>query len=167
MSRLEFTLIWIAFAAALLLFMWIAWRARKRRDASLQLPSSGLAGDTIERFTHVSYVSTTPSGEPLERIAVPGLSFKGWADVSVLRDGVAIEVTGEQRVEIAAIKVRGAGTASGRIGKVVESGGLALLKWDSAEDNPRSLESSFRFDTAAEQRRFIEAVQQIAVADPQ
>lgn len=155
MNRLTFLLLWIAIAAALFTFMAVAWRARKRRDAGLAPSGDPLTDAPIATFGHVNYVSTTPAGDPLVRVAVPGLSYKGWADVAVHRDGVAIEVTGEPRVEISARRVHGTGTAGGRVGKFVERDGLSLLQWTTdASAGGTELESSFRFDSPAEQRRF-------------
>ena len=144
--------------------MAIAWRARKRRDAGYAPAARELAGDVIAEFSHVGYVSTTPAGAPFERVAVPGLTFKGWADVTVRRDGVEIAVQGERPVVIPATQLTGAGAASGRIGKVVERDGLALVSWRGVggSQGDRDLESSFRFSTPAEHLRFIEAVGVIA-----
>ena len=164
MNRITFLILWIAIAAALLSFMLIAWRARKGRDADLLPRSAELSGASIADFTHVNYVSTTPAGEPFVRVALPGLSFKGWADVSVRSDGVSIEVTGEPRIDIEHSQIRGTDTARGRIGKIVERDGLSLLQWEITDDkyDHRTLESSFRFDSPAEQRRFASAISQLA-----
>lgn len=164
MSRFAFTILWIALATGLLGFMALAWRARRRRDSGISLPGDQLRGDVLAQFPRVGYVSTTPEGEPFERVAVPGLSFKGWAEVTVHQDGVAIEVTGEPRVEIPLALIRGASSAGGRVGKIVERDGLALLGWTepNASGSGRSLESSFRFDTPADQQRFAQAVRDIA-----
>lgn len=162
MSRLTFVIIWTVLAGGLLTFMVLAWRARKRRDSGYALPSSGLVGESIATFTHAGYVSTTPTGAPFERIAVPGLAFKGWADVTVREDGVTIEVTGEQPVEIARAQILGSATASGRAGKAVERDGLALLRWAPGSGSHAELESSFRFDTSAEQIRFADAIALLA-----
>lgn len=162
MTRPMFLIIWVVFAASIFLLMALAWRARKRRDARFAQPSLGLVGEVIATFAHAGYVSTTALGAPLERIAIPGLSFKGWADVTVLRDGVTIAVTGEHPVEIASSQLRGTDAAGGRIGKVVERDGLSLLRWESGTDSEsRTLESSFRFDSPAEQLRFAEAIAEI------
>lgn len=167
MSRLTFTLVWVVLATGLLTFMAIAWRARIKRDAGLKQPAAGLSGKVLEHFSKVGYVSTTPVGDPLERIALSGLSFKGWAELKVLQDGVVIEVVGEDPVEIPCERVSGTATTSGRIGKVVESGGLSLLVWQATDGNEvRYLESSFRFATPSEQRRFDTAVALIAEAPP-
>lgn len=158
MTRLAFLLIWISFAAVLFLLMAIAWRGRVRRDARFAQPVRDLAGEVVAIFAHASYVSTTPIGAPLERIAIPGLSFKGWADITVRRDGIAIAVTGERPVEIGREQLRGTDTASRRVGKVVERDGLSLLRWEA---DGREVESSFRFGSPSEQLRFAEAVAEI------
>ncbi|KUF07031.1 hypothetical protein [Leucobacter sp. G161] len=162
MTRTMFLVIWIVIAGGLLTFMAVAWRGRKRRDAALALPELGLAGDVAAEFAHVSYVSTTPKGAPLERVAIPGLTFKGWADVTVRRDGVEIAVQGERPVEIASAQLRGTDAAAGRIGKIVERDGLSLLQWQSQAAGARELESSFRFSSPTEQRRFAAAVSEIS-----
>lgn len=163
MSRLAFTLIWIALASGLLLFMALAWRARTRRDAGLAVQGTALVGPAIEKFAQVAYVSTTPAGKPFERVAVPGLSFKGSADVTVQTDGVAIEVVGEPRIALSAAQITGVGAAGGRVGKVVERDGLAILSWNATDAGAetRALESSFRFATPAEQHRFTHAVNEL------
>lgn len=162
MTRLTFLIIWALFAASIILLMVFAWRARKRRDARFAQPALGLAGEVVASFVHAGYVSTTALGSPLERIAIPGLSFKGWADVVVRRDGVTIAVTGEQPVEIASAQLRGTGSAGGRIGKVVERDGLSLLRWESGTGaEARELESSFRFESPSEQVRFAGAIGEI------
>lgn len=162
MTRTMFLILWILIAAGIFTFMALAWRARKRRDAGLALPEIELGGDVLAEFTHVGYVSTTPMGAPLERVAIPGLTFKGWADVTVRRDGVEIAVQGERPVDIPVAQLRGVGAASGRIGKAVERDGLALLQWQSESAGRRELESSFRFSSPAEHRRFVDSAGQIS-----
>ncbi|WP_336991535.1 PH-like domain-containing protein [Leucobacter sp. VD1] len=169
MSAASIALLFAAAGVLVLVSMWFAWRARSRRDAAAAASSPAPDGETIARFPRAAYVSTTAEGAPLERIALPGLRYKGYADVTVRRDGVTIEVTGERPVHIGAARVLGTDEAGMRIGKAVEQGGLSLLLWradDShgtpeAGDDGRILESSFRFADAAEQRRFSAAIKQI------
>lgn len=160
MSRSLFLLIMIAIAAIALLGMWLAWRARGRRDAGVASLAGELTGALIAEFARVAYVSTTPLGSPFERVAIPGLGYKGYAALAVRTDGVEIAVTGERPVRIAAAGLRGTGTARGRVGKVVDRDGLSVLRWHA--DDGRELESSFRFDDSAEQRRFADAIDQIS-----
>ncbi len=160
MSRTAFTILMVSIAAVALAAMWIAWRARAGRDAGVALPRSSPSGEVIDSFPRASYVSTTPAGSPFERVAIPGLQYKGYADLTVRRDGVSVTVTGEAPVHIPAAQLLGTGTARGRVGKAVERDGLSLLRWStaSAPDAGRELESSFRFAEPAEQRRFADAV---------
>lgn len=158
MTRPIFTIISILFVLIVLLAMWWGWRARARRDAGVLASSEAPKGALIAQFARVFYVSTTPVGQPLTRVAAPGLRYRGRADLTVRRDGVTVEIDGEQPVHLLAAQLEGSGLAGRRVGKAVEEGGLALLRWRSGE---RDLESSFRFDEAAEQRRFIDAIAQI------
>lgn len=162
MNRVTFVILWVVLAGALLTFMVLAWRARTQRDAQFALPGMTFTGDLIASFTHAGYVSTTPTGAPFERIAIPGLAYKGWADVSVRRDGVTIEVAGEEPVSISVAQLHGSATASGRAGKAVERDGLALLRWQPEGGPHAELESSFRFDSSAEQLRFLDAIEQVS-----
>ncbi|QIM18520.1 hypothetical protein G7066_07635 [Leucobacter coleopterorum] len=115
-------------------------------------------------FPKASYVSTTPVGAPLERVSIPGLRYKGFANLTVRSDAVSIEVTGENPVHISADQVLGCATASGRVGKFVEQDGLSLLVWraNSPDTEPRELESSFRFANVNEQESFAEAINKIS-----
>lgn len=158
MSRLLFTLIWVAFVALVFAGMWWGWRARSRRDADVLGAAIAPAGAVVAEFPRAYYVSTTPVGEPLTRVAAPGLRYRGYAEVTVREDGVSVEVRGERPVQLAADQLRSSGSAARRVGKAVEPGGLALLRWRGGE---RELESSFRFDDRAQQRRFTEAVDSI------
>ena len=160
MSRPVFAIFVIAIIAIALLAMWLGWRARSRRDASVLASAAEPIGAVIAEFARVFYVSTTPAGEPLVRVAAPGLRYRGWARVAVREDGVTVSVTGEQPVHFAAEQVRGSGSAGRRVGTAVESDGLALMRWTT--DDGRELESSFRFETSADQRRFMEAIDGIA-----
>lgn len=160
MTRPVFLLVMIAIAALILVSMWFAWRARRKRGAAIAMRSEPLTGAIIAEFARVFYVSTTPAGSPFERLAIPNLSYRGYADITVRADGVVIRVTGEQPVNLAAGQLRGTDTAQGRIGKVVDREGLAILRWQA--DDGRELESSFRFEAPEAQRAFAQAVRQIS-----
>lgn len=164
MSRLLFTLIWVAAIALVLAGMWWGWRARSRRDAEVLGQVTPPVGEILEEFPRAYYVSTTPVGEPLVRVAAPGLRYRGYAVLTVREDGAVVQVRGEQPVYVAASQLRGSGAAGRRVGKAVEPGGLALMVWEAAG---RELESSFRFTDRAEQRRFTEAIDRITPDQPE
>lgn len=163
MNRTTFAILMVSIASIALIAMWLAWRARSGRDAGAAATDATLSGEVVAEFSRASYVSTTPAGSPFERVAIPGLRFKGFADVTVRRDGVTVAVTGEEPVRIESARVLGTDAASSRVGKAVEPGGLALLRWRSslASDEGRELESAFRFASQAEQELFAEAIAEI------
>lgn len=161
MSRPIFALIWIAVIALIFVGMWWGWRARARRDAGVTGAEAAPSGALIVEFPRAYYVSTTPVGEPMTRVAAPGLRYRGFADVTVREDGVSVEIPGERPVHVAAGQLRGSGSAGRRVGKAVERDGLGLMRW-SAEG--RELESSFRFGDRAEQQRFADAIDSISPA---
>ncbi|MBK0418150.1 hypothetical protein JD276_03795 [Leucobacter sp. CSA1] len=180
MSKYALALIFGALVIPLFAAMWFAWRARARRDAGVGTAGEAPRGELLAEFPRVGYVSTTPVGEPLVRVAVRGLRYRGPASLSVRRDGVSIAVAGEEPVHLGRGQLRGAGSARARVGKAVERDGLALLRWESlapagpgtaasrgaaAGSEPRSLESSFRFADPAEHRAFEEAIAEIVPGD--
>lgn len=150
-------------AAVIFAAMWIGWRARSRRDRAVTGTAASLTGARIDHFSDIMYVSTTPVGEPLSRVAAPGLRYRGPADLEILDDGVRLQVRGEAAVSIPRAQLTGAGRASRRVGKAVEAGGLSLLLWDA---DGRALESSFRLGDASQQRRFAAALERFADPPP-
>lgn len=162
MSRGTFALVMIATAALVLLAMWLGWRGRARRHTAFAEHGDALVGLILASFPRVSYVSTTRIGTPLDRLSIPGLQFKGFADLTLRADGATIAVTGEPEVHLPVERLIGSGVASRRVGKAVERDGLSLLQWRAADGT--EVESSFRFSQAAEQLRFADTIAQIIPA---
>ena len=160
MNRTLFTVIVVAIVIIVFLAMWLGWRARARRDAGVAASSVRPVGELIAEFAGVLYVATTPVGEPLTRVAAPGLRYRGRAEIMVRRDGVSVAIAGEDPTYIEASQLRGSDSAGRRVGKAVERDGLALLRWVSTADS-RELESSFRFESKADQHRFAAAIDAI------
>jgi hypothetical protein len=120
--------------AALIWQMARSWRARGRRQSDIALPeiapeSLGPARVEIDGF----YVATSRAGDPLDRIVVGGLGFRGRAVVSVHPEGVRLEIAGEPAKLIRASSVRDVGRATWTIDRVVEEGGLVLVAWTLGE----------------------------------
>ena len=167
MSRTAFGLIVAAVVIVAFLAMWLGWRARARRDAGVLASVAAPVGELIAEFSRVLYVSTTPVGEPLSRVAAPGLRYRGQAEIAVREGGVTITVVGEDPTHFEASQLRGSDSAGRRVGKAVEHDGLALMRWVSNPEpvegleEPRVLESSFRFESKTEQQRFASAIDAI------
>lgn len=161
---------------AALLILW-GWRRRVRRDrpagGGYPLPSTATATAagqpaaaaqpiaTAESF----YVATTTAGEHLERLALPGLSFRGKAQVSVASDGVTIAVTGEQPTYIPSSALTGLGAATTAIDRVVEKDGLLRLSWTTS--GGAAADSFFRVVDPADRAPVIAAVESILPAGSQ
>lgn len=145
----------VILAAVILGLMWLAWRARSRRDGVLLPEPPQLSGNPIYTVPRVLYIATTRAGEPLERLAIPGLKYRGYSSVDVFTNGLRICVDGEEPVELGNDHITGSGRAQMRIDKVVEHNGLALVRWRS---NGVDLESSFRFTDPVEQDAFTSAI---------
>jgi len=146
----------VGLIAVILLVMWLAWRARRRRDAAICLPHavppSGL--DAIVT-TEVLHVATTRADEPLERVATGPLAFRARGDLTVAREGVVIAVRGGDPVFIEKTALEGAGPATWTIDRVVERDGLIMIRW--AADGAR-LDSYLRVTRQADHIRVLEAI---------
>ncbi|GHD39862.1 hypothetical protein D9V29_05150 [Mycetocola manganoxydans] len=128
-DRLVPTVVVLTILVVALLGMWIAWRARSRRDAGVAgspLPAEGIHPTLT---TGVLYVATTRAGQPLERLAIRGLGFRANADLTVAEEGVVLAIPAQDPVFLPAASLRSASTATWTIDRVVESDGLIALQW--------------------------------------
>ncbi|OUD85322.1 hypothetical protein BC477_12995 [Clavibacter michiganensis subsp. michiganensis] len=89
----------IALLVLLLALMVLGWRARRRRQRALPEPPrlpAGLGAPTFE--VDVLYVATTTAGEPLDRLTVAPLGFRGRAAARVHDAGLVLAIDGEREV---------------------------------------------------------------------
>ena len=161
-------LIALAIVAGAAWLMYRSWRRRTVRDESLSsypLPDS-LGVPTLE--TESLYVATTPVGDPLERLAVQGLAFRGSARLEVFPEGVILRIAGESTTFIPADRLVGASTASYVIDRGVEPEGLVAFTWIAREaeptDAPPRVDSYLRARYAGDAAKIIQAVNDIAAA---
>jgi hypothetical protein len=122
----------IMVAAALVLLglgVW-AWIRRTRRDAGFAAPVGELPADarTLAGFSGF-YVATTRAGQPLERLAIRGLGFRSRVDITVTDAGIALDLTGQPRMLLAADRLVDAAQATVAIDRVVERDGLTRISW--------------------------------------
>lgn len=130
MDRVIPTIAIVAVLVVVLLLIVTGWRRRVRRDrdAGSGYPAPATAGAPLAEVRTL-YVATTKGDEPLERLALPGLSFRGKAAVTVSQEGVTIAVTGELPVFITAAALTDVGAATVTIDRVVERDGLVRISW--------------------------------------
>jgi len=124
------------------LLVW-AWSRRARRDAAPLVPPGELPqGATVLARFESLYVATTKHEEPLERIAAPGLAFRGRAAVTISDAGIAVDLTGQERLVLTPDRIVDVGQSTVAIDRVVEPGGLTRLTWRT--DTRGIVDSYFR-----------------------
>ncbi|MGV8882138.1 MAG: hypothetical protein ACOH19_08285 [Rhodoglobus sp.] len=153
MDRSVLMAIVIVFMLFLLGLMFWAWRGRKRRQASVARPQTPptVRGELAGTFAG-KYVATTAQGAPLDRIAVHGLGFRGFATVSVFGEGILVQIAGTPEIWIPAVGLTDIRRATWTIDRVVEQDGLQLLEWKLGEqtvDTYLRMDSPAAFETAA------------------
>jgi hypothetical protein len=165
MDRLPAGAVVIAFLLVLLWLMYRGWRILKKRSADLSVPKTEVSARGAEGIALSGlYVATTRQGEPLARVAIPGLAFRGRVHVIVYGAGVLVRVTGEPEVFVAAENIRSVGTSTWTIDRVVETGGMVRLDWkiqSAKSPEPQAVESYLRLASPEDSTRLIEAVTEL------
>jgi len=130
MTREGALLLMVAIAIILIVLMAWGWYRRSRRDAEPLTSVHDLpaGSDVVARFDGL-YVATTRQGEPLERIAAPGLGFRSRADITVADAGIALDIPGQQRLVVPAARIVDVAQATVAIDRVVEKDGLVRVTW--------------------------------------
>jgi hypothetical protein len=153
------------FLLLLLAAMFWAWRARKKRQSAFHRPAEAPATDArgaeLGRAS-VLYVATTKAGEPLERLTIPGLAFRGRGVVTVFEQGVSLTIPGEPETFIPRAALSSVGTSTWAIDRVVETGGLVRFDWTyETESGPAEVESYLRATELGDATRLIDATNSI------
>ncbi|MFF1633216.1 hypothetical protein [Leifsonia sp. NPDC058248] len=166
MDRLLPTVVTVLVILAIFALMLWGWRRRAARDraAGAGYTAPATPGATIAE-TDALYVATTKGGEQLERLALPGLSFRGRAHVTVADDGVTIAVTGEDPVFVEAAALDGVGEATFTIDRVVEKDGLLRLSWTTS--GGAAADSYLRVVDPADRAPLIAAIETLLPAGSQ
>ena len=145
-----------------------SWRRRTVRDETLAAypAPAGLGTPALE--VEALYIATTPESEPLERLAVERLAFRGSARVELHAEGVLLRIAGEQPSFIPADRLVAAGSATYAIDRGVEPEGLVALTWivdDRSEpETPTRVDSYLRSRPPGDSARLVAALNDIAAA---
>lgn len=159
MDRSVITIVFIAVVVLVFVGMALSWRARRRRSADLApepVPAESI-GAELEAVP-LPYVATTRFEQPLERVVLPGLGFRGRATLRLHERGVVIAPVGERETVIPAALLRGAGEGSYVIDRAVEEGGLLVISWsprgaETVDSYLRVAEPALRAHLVTELRR--------------
>lgn len=127
-----------------LVFMWLGWRNRRKRQAHLDVVPVAPAevGDVL-RTEKALYVATTLADNPLERVVVGGLGFRAKALLELTRGGLVLTLAGNVPAFIPTDDISGVGLASWTIDKSVGDGQLVFVRWTLGET---LVDSYFRGD---------------------
>ncbi len=149
-----------------LLGMYLGWRARRRRQSALPapLPVPADPGTTL-LSVETLYAATTLAGDPLNRVAVRGLGFRGRATVTVVSAGVILGIAGTPEIFIPPSAIRSVERATWTIDRVVEAGGLVCIAWTLGAGTPaaRDVDSYFRVTESTDPLPLIRAIQGLSV----
>lgn len=142
----------IAFLAVLLGLMVLGWQLRKarQRDIGAPLAPPESQGELLGEFSG-KYVATTRAGDPLDRINVRGLGFRGAVSVAVSADGLELARTGSSELWIPRSDLRDTRRATWTIDRVVEPDGMHLVQWALGEtivDTYLRMDNPVAFDAA-------------------
>ncbi|MWV57910.1 PH-like domain-containing protein [Rathayibacter sp. VKM Ac-2754] len=159
MDRTAITIVFVAVLVLVFAGMALSWRARRRRSADLApeaVPAASLGAEV--EAVELPYVATTRFEQPLERVVLPGLGFRGRSMLRLHERGVVIAPVGERETVIPAALLRGAGEGSYVIDRAVEEGGLLVVSWSPRGDETvdsylRVAEPLLRAHLVAEIRR--------------
>ncbi|WP_169165413.1 hypothetical protein [Cellulomonas taurus] len=117
--------------AALLVLMVVGWRRRVRATSDVAAPPTTPAdpGAPLTDELVGTYVSSTRSGDWLDRIAAHGFGVRSVVAVRVWDTGVELRRRAAPDVFIARADLLAVGTSGGMAGKVVGGDGLTILTW--------------------------------------
>jgi hypothetical protein len=124
-----------AVTIAVLLLMWWGWRGRAGRWAATvtALPQAPAGRTPSYGPVEATYLATTPVGQRLERVPVPGLRVRTPAVVEVDPSGVLVHA-GSGDLYLPAPVLVGAGPGSGIAGTAVGRGALVLIRWRAGDE---------------------------------
>jgi hypothetical protein len=149
-----------------LLGMFFGWRARRRRQSALPAPLPVPADVGAALFSvETLYAATTLAGEPLNRVAVRGLGFRGRATITVVATGVILGIAGTPEIFIPSSAIRSVERATWTIDRVVEAGGLVCIAWTlgGGTAEAQDIDSYFRVTESTDPVPLIRAIQGVLV----
>ena len=170
MDRPVLMAIVLAFLCLLLLLMYIGWRRRQKRQASLPRPATPPVDTGAELMAaEAFYVATTMAGEPLNRVAVAGLGYRARAIVSVAERGLTLRIPGQDPIFIPTESIDAVEKATWTIDRVVESEGLVLVRWTlgQATAGQAQVDSYLRIIQPSVSQQFFDTVQRLQQHNPQ
>lgn len=133
MTKETFALLCALFVALLALLVWLGLRSRRKRQGDIREPDLWLADPKPTLAVEALYVATTRAGDPYDRIFAHGLGFRGRTQFAIDAAGVQL-VADRREVRIAASSIREVARATWTIDRVVEPGGIIVIRHELGTD---------------------------------
>lgn len=131
MDRVLGTSISIVIIGLVFFGMYRSWRKRSSRGLDFVLPVFSLV--ELVAYFDVFYVATTEAENVLERVALPGMSYRGYATLGTSTSGVQLTLRSGESLGLPSECIQSVGLSTTVIDKVVERDGLVSIRW-SAND---------------------------------
>lgn len=130
MTQVEAGLLMLALMVLALGLAYWGWSRRRQRYAHLQssLLFSVPPGEALVHSPAL-YVATTLHDQPLERVPVGPLAYRARAELEVHHEGLVVSIPGHTPFVMPAAGGLQAGVATWTIDRVVEPGGLLMVRW--------------------------------------
>ncbi len=158
----------VALLAVGLLALWLmrrGWRNRGERTAAVvpdlpAPPADGLRGPALTGPMEATYVSSTRSGDWLDRVVAHDLGVRSSAEAQVFGQGVLIARRGAPDIWVPARALRAVGATSGMAGKYVGGDGIVVLSW-ALDGDDRGLDTGVRPRRSEDRTRLLEAAREL------
>lgn len=121
-----FALLCTIFVVLMALLVWLGLRARRRRQGDIDEPH-GWIETAPSLVVDALYVATTRAGDPYDRVFAHGLGFRGRTQLAVDTAGVQL-LADRREVRIPATSIRSVARATWTIDRVVEPGGIIVIR---------------------------------------
>ena len=122
-------------------------------------PGPGTLGGPRTDPFEATYVSSTRSGDWLDRVVALDLGVRSAAVVQVFDAGVRITRAGARDLFVPAASLRSVGATSGMAGKFVGRDGIVVLTWSVAAGDDRGLDTGLHLRHAADRPRLLNAAE--------
>ncbi|MEV4330033.1 hypothetical protein AB0K02_05745 [Streptomyces sp. NPDC049597] len=146
-------LLFIAFVYWLMRQGW-KWRGSLQSDLP-ELPAVPERLNEAKLTMSGRYHGSTTAGQWLDRIVAHGLGVRSRAELTLTDEGLAVVRPGAVDFFVPKEALREARLDKGIAGKVLAEGGLLIVTW---EHGGKLIDSGFRFDHAAEQSTWADAL---------
>ncbi|WP_299036561.1 transporter [uncultured Pseudokineococcus sp.] len=148
--------------------MWWGWRRRARRQQDLPAPPLAPQdpGPALLGPREGVYVSSTTSGDWLDRVVAHGLGRRSACDVAVFDAGVSVAREGEDVLWLPADRLLRVRRERGMAGKYVDREGLVVITWLLGPGDELELDTGLRLRHGDDADALVTALAELLARGP-